>query len=316
MKYEWYPWNPSRFRADTMHLTAEQRGIYRDLIDHYMETELPLPDNDVALARIGGVSPECFKQSASMLRAFFKQKDGKLFHKKCDEVLEEMNARYFKRREKASKGGKAKAAKAIEKKGVPASSTPQAERKQCLNVLSNLTLPNPKGLKERKINKKKIQVSEKFAQFWKDYPKHRKGNQSGAWTAWQRALEEGRATEDEILLGARSYAKSEKGQGEFAKGAAAWINDDRWNWEVSLETIKYQKNEWPEWKIDLAKVIGERNVASWFNDAQINGAAIYVPKQFTAENIRTRFLADIEKTFGKPYQIVVKTLESVPQDLK
>lgn len=306
MKYEWYPWNPSRFRADTMHLTAEQDGIYRRLIDHYMETELPLPDNDMALARIAGVSESCFKQSASMLKAFFMQEDGKLYNKKCEEVLSEMDERSKKRSNRARKGGIAKAAKAIENKEIPASSTEQAEHKQCLNVLSNLTLPD-KTVRERKINKKKSEVSEKFSQFWEIYPRHRRGNKTGAWQAWRKSLDEQRATEDEMLSGAKSYSKSEKGQGEFAKGAAAWINDDRWNWEISLKTIRYEKHTWPQWKNDLAREIGEGNVASWFTEAEINGEAIYVPKQFTAENIRTRFLPQIERAFGKPYHIVVLT---------
>jgi uncharacterized protein YdaU (DUF1376 family) len=103
-KEYWFPWSPARFRADTMHLTAEQDGIYRRLIDHYMETGLPLPDNDAALARIAGISSDSWVMAAAMLRPFFKAADGKLFLKRCDETLADQTARSRKNAEKGKAG--------------------------------------------------------------------------------------------------------------------------------------------------------------------------------------------------------------------
>lgn len=102
---DWYPFYPALYRAHTMHLTAEQDGIYRRLIDYYMESRQPLPDNDFALARIAGVDSDCFKHASSILRAFFEQKDGVLNHKKCDELLDEQDSKskfYAKRAKKAA----------------------------------------------------------------------------------------------------------------------------------------------------------------------------------------------------------------------
>lgn len=101
---DWYPFYPALFRADTMHLTAEQDGIYRRLIDHYMETGHPLPDNDTALARIAGVSAECFMHASSIVRAFFKHKnDGYLYHKRCEMILNQQNTMQKTRSEIAKK---------------------------------------------------------------------------------------------------------------------------------------------------------------------------------------------------------------------
>lgn len=90
----WYPWYPVAFRRDTMHLTLEQDGLYRRLIDHYMETRQPIPNNDIAIARIAGVSTETWLSLKDVILPFFaiKQNDGKsdcaiLCHKKCDKVL-------------------------------------------------------------------------------------------------------------------------------------------------------------------------------------------------------------------------------------
>ncbi len=104
---EWFPWYPSLFEADTMHLTLEQDAIYRRLIDHYMKTRLPLPDSDVALARIAGADLACFEHASSIVRAFFKHKNGKLFHKFCDEQLDIQDKR-VKNRSEISKRAAAK----------------------------------------------------------------------------------------------------------------------------------------------------------------------------------------------------------------
>lgn len=108
----WFPWYPGRFKADTMHLTALQDGIYRRLIDHYMETKTALPDNDVALARISGVTPDMFGDNSGIIRGFFiADGAGRLTHKKCAAILKEqdkMSKSYAKR---GSLGGKAKASK-------------------------------------------------------------------------------------------------------------------------------------------------------------------------------------------------------------
>lgn len=90
----WYPFYPAHYRRDTMHLTAEQDGVYRRLIDHYMETRTPLPNNGTALARIAGVSTEHWEILKEFVLPFFlpysrngKTDSAMLCHKKCDFLL-------------------------------------------------------------------------------------------------------------------------------------------------------------------------------------------------------------------------------------
>ena len=107
MNAEWYKWYPSIYRADTMHLTAEQDGIYRRLIDHYMETRQPLPDNDAALSRIAGVSFDSWAIAAAIVRPYFLPCDGhRLRHKMCDSVLAEQDAKAMKQSLKGKAGAK------------------------------------------------------------------------------------------------------------------------------------------------------------------------------------------------------------------
>jgi uncharacterized protein YdaU (DUF1376 family) len=90
----WFPWFPAVFQANTLELSLEQDAIYRRLIDHYMITREPLPESHAALSRIVGCPIEIIEQNATaMLGAYFTHKNGMYFHKKCDEILDDQDAR-------------------------------------------------------------------------------------------------------------------------------------------------------------------------------------------------------------------------------
>lgn len=65
-----------------------------------------------------------------------------------------------------------------------------------------------------------------FDQFWQAFPRQRRGSKGKALAAWKTAVK--RAMPDAILSGLKTYAASEEVARGYAKGAAAWLNDDRW----------------------------------------------------------------------------------------
>lgn len=78
-----------------------------------------------------------------------------------------------------------------------------------------------------------------FNDFWRVYPKDRAGNKAKAFQAYKKALKEGRASScDEINRAAEVYAKSDEVKRGFAKGAAAWLNDDRFKSKYKTEDGK------------------------------------------------------------------------------
>lgn len=87
MSYDWYPWHIQKYRRATSHLSLAEDGAYRRLIDEYMMTGAPLPDNDASLARIIGVSREEWAIVAIAIRPFFEASHGKLINKTCEEEL-------------------------------------------------------------------------------------------------------------------------------------------------------------------------------------------------------------------------------------
>lgn len=102
---DWYPFYFTLYEQDTMHLNPYQDGCYRRLIDHYMKTRAPLPDNDAALARIVGDSEANWVAMASpLVRPFFRAQNGRLFHAKCNEVLDDQDNRTNKLSVSGKKG--------------------------------------------------------------------------------------------------------------------------------------------------------------------------------------------------------------------
>lgn len=79
---------------------------------------------------------------------------------------------------------------------------------------------------EKRQRREETEENPDFAVFWESFPPQRKGSKDNALKAWKRATQ--RARKDEILNGLEAYRRSSEVSGGFAKGAAAWLNDDRW----------------------------------------------------------------------------------------
>jgi len=109
---DWYPFFVQDYRRDTLHLSLEEDAAYRRLIDVYMfDIRGPLPNDEAALARLVGIPTTAWHRLAPVVRRFFRARNDKLFHKRCETELRAQNARRNRRREIASEGGKAKALK-------------------------------------------------------------------------------------------------------------------------------------------------------------------------------------------------------------
>lgn len=118
MAFDWYPLNPVNFKRDTYHLCAAADGIYRRLVDEYYITELPLPDNDQALAGIARVGLGEWLEHSAIVRAFFCAKGGKLYHKRCDAEINARSMLAAKRSHKAKEAATMRWIKEREKQGV------------------------------------------------------------------------------------------------------------------------------------------------------------------------------------------------------
>ena len=84
-----------------------------------------------------------------------------------------------------------------------------------------------KEQEQEKETKGVVGEKEPFADFWAVYPKQRIGNKDKARAAFVQAVKRTGKTPQEITDKAAEYAASEEVARGFAKGAQAWLNDDR-----------------------------------------------------------------------------------------
>lgn len=81
--------------------------------------------------------------------------------------------------------------------------------------------------KEEKNNAvKEEKETDGFNEAWERFPKQRKGGRDNALKAWRKATT--RSTSEKIINGIVKYSESEEVSNGYAKGMAAWLNDDRW----------------------------------------------------------------------------------------
>lgn len=103
-KLEWYPWFPLSFRRKTYRLSLAEDGAYRRLIDEYMITRQPLPNDDGALARILGIPTTEWDVVKVRVRSFFKARNDKLRHDRCEQ---ELRAQVLRNKQNSDRGKKA-----------------------------------------------------------------------------------------------------------------------------------------------------------------------------------------------------------------
>ena len=206
---DWYRWHYALYAAKTLHLTATQDGIYRRLIDWNMSTRQPVPDNDQALASIARVGLDEWLENAKVVRNFFSSKAGFLHHDRCDLELNWQDGKASIRSEVAKKGALARWNKNNEL--------------DAPSMLGEHASTHARGEERRK---ELMSFSPEFESFWEAFPRQRRGNKKKAFQAFNRASQR---TDPARIIGAVAmYAKSNEVANGYAKGAEAWLNDDRW----------------------------------------------------------------------------------------
>ena len=206
------------YETRTRHLSLAEHGAYRQLMDAYYATEEPLPLDINRICKMVRVSNRTEKRHVlAIIVQFFEQSPDGFRHKRIDREI----AVY---REKAliNKGNAKRTAKRNESQ--PHSETVAKPVTSNQEPRTNIHIPpNPQGGKAKP--KPSINL-EGFEPFWKVYPKQRLGSRQNAEKAYSKALARGHPPWA-ILEGAKAYAVSREVADGFAKGTAAWLNDDR-----------------------------------------------------------------------------------------
>ena len=89
-------------------------------------------------------------------------------------------------------------------------------------------LNNIKKLNKKSESETQTPTLDLFEDFWQAYPKQRIGNKDKTRLAFKTAISRTNTPAEQIVAKAREYAQSAEVAQGFAKGAQAWLNDDRY----------------------------------------------------------------------------------------
>lgn len=209
--------------GDTLHLTNAQFGSYMLLlIVAWRTNECALPNDDVFLAKIARMDKRVWAMNKSLIMGFFKLGEDGLFRQGR---LTDERKYVEQKRQKNIAAGRVSALKRKNRHSTDVTTDVQPE-------VNQPTSPNPQPTIKRERENAHEDVNNLFDRFWEIFPRQRRGSRQEALKAYRKATT--RATEEEIYEGTRRYASSDEVARGWGKGAAAWLNDDRWTVEYRI----------------------------------------------------------------------------------
>lgn len=103
----YYKFNIKDWTRDTAHLSVEEEGVYRRLLDHYYESEQPIPsETQPVIRRLRLKGHE--EAMRVVLSEFFTLESDGYRHKRCDDEIAKYHAKASANRENGKRGGRPK----------------------------------------------------------------------------------------------------------------------------------------------------------------------------------------------------------------
>lgn len=164
---------------------------------------------------------QCLSNASDNAKAFFNM---------LKEWAEDSKEALKVQRERAQKGAQTRWQKSEAVVGAKAYAQAMLKHnaKQCHTETETETETEIKETRKKsEPAKKQTATDAAFEDFWSSFPKQRIGNREKARTAFAAAIKRTGQFAFQIVAKAREYAKSDEVARGYAKGAQAWLNDDR-----------------------------------------------------------------------------------------
>jgi uncharacterized protein YdaU (DUF1376 family) len=228
----YYKFNIKDWTRDTAHLSIEEEGVYRRLIDHYYESEMPIPqETQWVIRRLRLATHE--QALSVVLNEFFFLSDDGYHHARCDKEIKGYHGKAGANRENGKLGGRPKKAK----------ENPGGFDNEPTNNLNHKPLTTnqePQTSNQEKPPAPDTQSrTDYFDRFWKLYPK--KKSKADAEKAWSKLK-----MTDEFFSSILSALSTQAGTkdwtkdgGQYAPFAGTWIRGKRWEDETQSTGSKH-----------------------------------------------------------------------------
>lgn len=201
------------YLADTRHLSTMQHGAYLLLLmEAWRRPSCTLPDDDLLLARLAGLSPSEWLECRDVILAFWTL-DGRRKEWKQKRLFRE---RDFVSKQRASQKGRIAKRWDATKKG-PTGAIPDGYRSDTPTPTPTPTIETPSGVlpetgvsdsKARSGSKKRQSYPETFEAAWKAYPTSPNMSKAEALSAWSKLDVDDQAKVAAAIPGFIAYCKA------------------------------------------------------------------------------------------------------------
>ena len=222
----YYKFNISTFYLSAGHLTAEESGIYRMLIDFYYETESPIAEKAVSVIRKRGLKG---KESVVMeiLNEFFTF-DGEFWrHDKCDSEIAEYAAKAYTARLNGQRGGRPKKKKETEQVIDRNPEITQSVIDRNPEITGSKANYELLTTNQELLTKNQEPLTINICEFWKIY---KKGiNKKGCEPVWKKLkVDQGLFDKMQSHISAQ-FGSTER---KFWPKPKDYLKDERWNDDI------------------------------------------------------------------------------------
>jgi len=241
----YYKFNLSAWVQSTAHLSLEEEAIYFRLINHYYDTEQPIPEETAQVFRRLRLAA-CQEKAGQILDEFFTLTARGWEHGKCNQLIAEYQKQAKKNRKNGVKGGrpsKSKASSVSQEK--PTGMPDGTQQEPTGNPNYKLETNNQElGTNNQKDNVAGAPLRDWFSQLWDSWPTGygEKGSRKNAETAFLK-IKPDRPLFD-LMLRAAQLQGHDKGikamAGQFCPNfphVERWLKNQRWNDEISRSVV-------------------------------------------------------------------------------
>jgi len=225
------------FNNATRHLTRVERALYRDAIELYYETELPLIlDLEQLERRLIARSEEEKTGLKNILAEFFVKTDMGYSQKRCDEEIKNYRNNTSNKAKAGIASALARKNKALAEAQQNSTRVEQVSNEPITNNHKPITInQEPKETTEPKstplsasprVSKQDDQI---FEEAWAAYPKRPNNSKTAALKAWTARVKNGVNPAD-MILGVKRYAKyceAMRTEPNFIKQASTFFGPDQ-----------------------------------------------------------------------------------------
>ncbi len=235
----YYQFHVGDWILDTNHLTLEEEAVYRRLLDHYYNTESAIPEETQSVIRrlrLRGYE----ELVGSILDEFFVLEEDGWHNKRADKEIADYNKKAEQARNNGRKGGRPKK----EKQQVTEEENPEktqsvsiANQEESGSKTNHKPLTNNHKPNNTPLTPQSDDSEKDFQRFWDAF-----GLKKGlkpAEKAFLKAIK--KISVDDLVMKAKVYhqwCQKTETQQKYAQG---WLNDERWNDDLTIPAQKQRK---------------------------------------------------------------------------